>query len=69
MSDDIDIRGPRDRGRISLEQPHEVRYWTRELGVTEAQLRAAMYAAGDATHAVQQQLQGASGARRPVQMQ
>lgn len=66
MADDFDNRGPRDRGRISLEQAHEVRYWTRALGVTETQLRRAVLAAGDATHAVRQQLQ-TSG--RPAQME
>ena len=69
MSDDIYIRGPRDRGCISLEQPHEIRYWTRELGVTEAQLRAAVFAAGDATQAVRQQLQGRPRAVRALQME
>lgn len=63
MADDIGIRGPRDRGRIALEEAHEVQYWTRVLGVTEAQLRAAVHAAGDATHAVRQQLQSSDADR------
>ena len=59
MADHPGNRGPRDRGRIALEQPHEIRYWTGALGVTESQLRLAILAAGDATHAVRQQLQTA----------
>ena len=46
MSDDRKQRGQPDRSRIDLGQPHEVRYWTRELGVTEEQLRRAMDALG-----------------------
>ena len=63
MADDLGNRGPRDRGRIALEEAHEVRYWTHVLGVTEAQLRAAVHAAGDATHAVRQQLQTSPASR------
>ena len=35
MADDLRNRGPRDRGRISMDEEHEVRYWTQELGVQE----------------------------------
>jgi uncharacterized protein DUF3606 len=28
-----------DRDRISLTEPHEVRYWTNALGISEARLR------------------------------
>lgn len=35
-----------DRSRITLEQPHDVRYWTRALGVSERELRNAIAAAG-----------------------
>ncbi len=75
MADELSYLGPRDQGRIALEQPREVRYWTRALGVTESQLRAAVLAAGDATQAVRQQLQsGTAGAsqqqmRTPVSVQ
>ncbi len=68
MADDPGNRGPRDRGRIALEEPHEVRYWTRALGVTEAQLPAAIQATGDATHAVRRQLQSSSAPDGQLQM-
>jgi hypothetical protein len=42
MTDNRQDRGKPDRSRISLEEAHEVRYWTRELGVSEADLRRAM---------------------------
>jgi hypothetical protein len=46
MSDHLTNRGPRDRSRISLEQEYELRYWTKELGVTPEQLRQAVKDAG-----------------------
>ena len=46
MPDDPSKRGPQDRTRINVNEPHEVRYWTQTLGVTEAQLRSAVAAAG-----------------------
>lgn len=44
--DNPNNRGQPDRSRISLDQAHEVRYWTKELGVTERELRNAIAAAG-----------------------
>jgi hypothetical protein len=47
MVDDRSKRhGPPDRSRINLGEPHEVAYWTKELGCSEAQLRAAVKAVG-----------------------
>ena len=56
MSDDLENRGPADRTRISLDEPHEVRYWTRALGVSEEELRAAVRTAGDLVEAVRSHL-------------
>ena len=39
MADDLENRGPQDRSRINLEQAHELRYWTKELGCSENELR------------------------------
>ena len=38
MPDDLKNRGAQDRARISLSEEHEVRYWTKALGVTKEQL-------------------------------
>lgn len=46
MADDLSKRGPQDAARIDVNESHEVRYWTQTLGVTEAQLRLAVAAAG-----------------------
>ena len=42
MVDDTSNRGPQDRSRINLDQDFEVSYWTKALGCSEEQLRAAV---------------------------
>jgi hypothetical protein len=49
MSDDPKQRGKPDRSRINLSEEHEVRYWTRELGVSEEKLRGAIAALGSSS--------------------
>lgn len=39
MSDDKSNRGPTDAKRINVNEAYEVRYWTRELGISEEKLR------------------------------
>ena len=56
MADDPINRGPQDRNRINMSQPHEVRYWTQALGCTESELRTAVQQAGDRADAVRQHL-------------
>lgn len=56
MSDDLNNRGPQDRSRINVNEPHELHYWTKELGVTEPQLRAAVQAVGVSVSAVRTHL-------------
>ncbi|OFZ72871.1 MAG: DUF3606 domain-containing protein [Betaproteobacteria bacterium RBG_16_64_9] len=46
MADDTKQRHGQDRKRIDLDQDYELRYWTRELGVTEEELKQAVRAAG-----------------------
>lgn len=46
MPDDRKKTGAADRTKISLDQPHEVAYWTKQLGVTKDQLKRAVVAAG-----------------------
>jgi hypothetical protein len=56
MVDNLQNRGPADRGRINVHEPWEVRWWTQALGVTEAQLRAAVNAVGVSAAAVRRHL-------------
>lgn len=46
MADNPQQRGSPDRDRISLEQEHEVRYWTKTLNVSVERLRDAVKAVG-----------------------
>jgi hypothetical protein len=39
MSDDLKKSGAQDRSRINVNEPWEVKHWTKELDVTEEQLR------------------------------
>ncbi len=45
-SDDLSNRGPKDRARVNTSEAWELKYWTKEFGVTEAQLVAAVKAVG-----------------------
>ena len=39
MADDLTNRGSADRSRISMHEDHEVRYWTKALGVSKEELQ------------------------------
>jgi Protein of unknown function (DUF3606) len=56
MSDNLQNRGAQDRSRINVNEPWELRYWTKELGLSEDELREAVKAAGTSASAVRQHL-------------
>ncbi|EIL99150.1 hypothetical protein UUA_09091 [Rhodanobacter thiooxydans LCS2] len=56
MSDDLHNRGPADRSRVNVNESWEVRYWCKEFGCTETQLRAAVKAVGVSVVAVRAHL-------------
>ena len=58
MSDDKTHTGTPDRDRINLNEDYEVRYWTRELGVSAERLREAVEAVGSSADAVRRHLAG-----------
>ncbi len=49
---DTAARNAADASRISLGQDHEVRYWTKELGITEERLRQLVKDHGNSAEAV-----------------
>jgi len=57
MSDNAKQTGL-DRKLISLEEDYEVRDWTKSLGCTEEQLRAAVKAVGNSAERVREYLAG-----------
>jgi pyrroloquinoline quinone (PQQ) biosynthesis protein C len=56
MADDLSNRGAQDRARVNVNETHELRNWTKALGVDEARLRAAVAAAGTSADAVRKYL-------------
>jgi 3-oxoacyl-[acyl-carrier-protein] synthase III len=56
MSDDLLDKGQRDRSHISMDQPHEVHYWTKHLGVTKDELRRTVDKVGNSAAAVRKEL-------------
>ena len=58
MSDDTHKRGPGDRNRINVNQEHELRYWTKELGVDEETLKATVQRVGPMADDVRSALRG-----------
>jgi Protein of unknown function (DUF3606) len=42
----------RDRARIAISQPHEIRYWSKKFKVTPAKLKAAVAATGHSSKKV-----------------
>mgnify|MGYP003623049491 CR=1 FL=1 len=46
MTDDRNKRGPQDAARINVHEPWELDYWTKELGVTADELKAAVQQVG-----------------------
>ncbi len=56
MSDDKKNTGSPDRDRINVNEDYELQYWTKALGVSADQLRAAVKAVGPAAVAVRKHL-------------
>ena len=46
MPDNLKIRVPQDPLKINIQQTWEIEYWTKTLGCTETELRAAVAAVG-----------------------
>jgi hypothetical protein len=56
MSDDKSNSGPQDRARINVNEDYELAYWTKALGCTADELRAAVKAVGVGADAVRTHL-------------
>jgi hypothetical protein len=60
MSDSTQDRGAQDRSRINVGQEHELRYWSKELGVDEETLKATVQRVGPMVNDVRSALRGRS---------
>ena len=56
MPDNLNERGPQDRTRINVNEDWEVRYWSKELGVSENRLRELVKQHGVSAEAVRRAL-------------
>ena len=54
--DDPRNRGPQDRSRVNTDQDYEIRYWTKEFGVTEERLREIVQRVGSSADKVREHL-------------
>jgi hypothetical protein len=61
MPDNLDQRRGQDRNEISLNQQHELTYWTKRLGVAGEQLRRAVAAVGNRVEDVERYLKSHDG--------
>lgn len=60
--DNLTKKGQRDRSKINMHEDFEVKYWTKELGVSKEELQRAVDKVGNAAAAVRKEL-GLMGAR------
>jgi 3-oxoacyl-[acyl-carrier-protein] synthase III len=54
--DDLKKKGSQDRSKINMHEPHEVKYWTEELGVDKDQLQKLVDKVGNSAAAVRKEL-------------
>jgi hypothetical protein len=58
MADDPSNRGPADRSRVNVSEPHEVKYWTEKFGCTNEDLETAVKQVGVIADKVESYLRG-----------
>jgi len=63
MVDDLKSRGPEDRKRININEPWELDWWSKELGLTRDQLRAAVKRFGNMADKVRDEVKKKKQAR------
>jgi hypothetical protein len=54
--DDLKKKGSQDRSKINIHEDHEVKYWTKELGVSKERLLKAVEKVGNSAAAVRKEL-------------
>ena len=54
--DDLNKKGAADRSKINMSEDYEVKYWTKELGISKEQLRKTVDKVGNSAAAVRKEL-------------
>lgn len=52
--DDLNYKGPRDRATISLHEDWEVKWWTKALAISVAELKKAVATVGNSAQKVKE---------------
>jgi hypothetical protein len=66
MAADPSKSGPQARSRINTSEDYEMRYWSRKLGVSPEQLKAAIRKVGSSVRAIERELKESTTAREGV---
>jgi hypothetical protein len=56
MPDDLTKIGSPDRSKIAVGEEHEVKYWTKHLGISKEELQRAVDKVGNSAAAVKKEL-------------
>jgi uncharacterized protein DUF3606 len=54
--DDLNKKGAGDRSKINMHEDYEVKYWTKQLGVSRDELEKAIDKVGNSAAAVRKEL-------------
>jgi Protein of unknown function (DUF3606) len=54
--DNLTKKGAPDRSKINMHEDYEVKYWTKELGVSKEELQKAVDKVGNSASAVRKEL-------------
>ena len=54
--DDLNKKGAGDRSKINMHEDYEVKYWTKQLGVSRDELEKAVKKVGNSAAAVRKEL-------------
>ena len=60
MPDDLSKKGPADKAKVNVNEPRELKYWTKTLNVAEEKFKAALKAVGTRLEDIRKQLSGNS---------
>ena len=56
MPDDLTKKGAADRNKIAMGEEHEVKFWTKHLGISRDELQKAVNKVGNSASAVRKEL-------------
>ena len=54
--DDLKNKGSQDRSKINMHEDYEIKYWTKELGVSKEKLQKAVDKVGNSAAAARKEL-------------